>query len=388
MRRPLRLLTIGHSYVVALNRRLVRELALRGGDRWEVHCIAPSYFHGSRDLRPVTFEPADDAAMVTPAAARMTSRVHVFTYGRPMRELLRQDWDIVHAWEEPFILAGGQIAWHTPKRSKLVIATFQNHAKRYPPPFNFIERYAMRRSAGWIAFGETIRHVLGDRPIYRDRPMRVIPPGVDIEHFRPDAAARAETRRRLGLGENDVVIGYLGRFIPEKGIDLLLRVAGQLSGNWRMMFVGAGPMEADLRAAAGRMGDRLRIVTGVKHDDVPAHLCAMDMLVAPSRTTPHWREQFGRMLIEAFACGVAVIGSDSGEIPHVIGDAGIVVGEKDEPGWRAAIQQFIDDADARRALAERGLERARTRFAWPVVAEAHLRFFEDLLGGAAAEARP
>ena len=67
----------------------------------------------------------------------------------------------------------------------------------------------------------------------------------------------------------------------------------------------------------------------------------MDILVAPSQTVSNWREQFGRMLIEAFACGVPVIGSDSGEIPYVIQDAGVVVGEKDELGWIAAIAELL-----------------------------------------------
>ena len=67
-----------------------------------------------------------------------------------------------------------------------------------------------------------------------------------------------------------------------------------------------------------------------------------DVLVGPSLTTPRWKEQFGRMLVEAMACGVPVIGSDSGEIPHVIGDAGIVVPEGDRVALCAAIARLRD----------------------------------------------
>jgi len=72
-----------------------------------------------------------------------------------------------------------------------VYATFQNLRKRYPPPFAQMERRAMRRADGWIAFGRTVEEALADHPGYRDRPHAVIPPGVDVEHFRPDAGARA-----------------------------------------------------------------------------------------------------------------------------------------------------------------------------------------------------
>jgi glycosyltransferase involved in cell wall biosynthesis len=107
----------------------------------------------------------------------------------------------------------------------------------------------------------------------------------------------------------------------------------------------------------------------------------MDVLCAPSQTTPRWREQFGRMLIEGFACRVPIVGSDSGEIPYVLGDAGLVLGERDEHGWVAGLSRLLENPGARRELAERGLHQARGRYAWPIVARQHLRFFEELLDG-------
>jgi glycosyltransferase involved in cell wall biosynthesis len=104
----------------------------------------------------------------------------------------------------------------------------------------------------------------------------------------------------------------------------------------------------------------------------------MDMLVAPSLTTSSWREQLGRMLIEAFACGVPVVGSDSGEIPHVIEQAGAVVPEGDEVAWAEALSALLESPSRRAELATRGLERSR-RFAWPAVASEHLEFFDKIL---------
>jgi glycosyltransferase involved in cell wall biosynthesis len=175
------------------------------------------------------------------------------------------------------------------------------------------------------------------------------------------------------------VIGYLGRFIEAKGIGVLTSALDGIQGGWRALFVGGGPDQPGLEAWAAASSGRARIATGVAHDGVPAYLNAMDVLVAPSLTTPRWREQFGRMLVEAMACGVPVIGSGSGEIPHVVGDAGVVAAEGDADAWRTALDRLIADEAWRRELSARGLERARTEFALPVVARRHLAFFEDIL---------
>jgi glycosyltransferase involved in cell wall biosynthesis len=123
----------------------------------------------------------------------------------------------------------------------------------------------------------------------------------------------------------------------------------------------------------------VHVQTGVPHDDVPAWLSAMDVLSAPSWTTKRWREQFGRMLVEAMACGVTVVASNSGEMPFVVGDAGVIVTEGDDAAWANAIERLVADPGERRALAARGLARARARYAWPLVARQHLAFFDEVL---------
>jgi glycosyltransferase involved in cell wall biosynthesis len=85
------------------------------------------------------------------------------------------------------------------------------------------------------------------------------------------------------------------------------------------------------------------------------------------------------MLIEAFASGVAVVTSDSGEIPNVVADAAIVVPESNEAKWLTELQEIISDPARRARYAARGLERVRTKFAWSVLAKQHLDFFEELI---------
>lgn len=381
MSRPLRLLTVGHSYVVGTNRRLAHAMALAGAGEWNVTVAAPERFPG--DLGPISLAPfPGEAPALRPVPVHGAGRIHTMRYGRPLRALLREGWDVVHCWEEPFVLPGAQVAAWTPRDARLVFATFQNLPKRYPPPFSWAERYALRRADAWIAFGHTVRAALGGRPEYAALPHRVISPGVDTELFRPDRDAGLGVRRALGWDdEGPPVVGYLGRFVAEKGLGRLMRALDAAREPWRALFVGGGPMEGELRAWAAGHGNRVRIATGVAHDAVPAHLNAMDLLCAPSRTTPRWMEQLGRMLIEAFACGVTVIASDSGEIPHVVGDAGVIVPEADDAAWTNAIDQLLADPARRAGLASAGLARAAEEFALPVVARRHLDFFAELVGG-------
>jgi glycosyltransferase involved in cell wall biosynthesis len=225
-----------------------------------------------------------------------------------------------------------------------------------------------------------VQQALAPGRLYSDRPCRVLPPGVDLETFRPDEGARCRTLERIGWSPSDPVVGFLGRFVPEKGIDLLLAALRALHTEWRALFVGGGPLEARLRAFAIEYPSRVHVETGVAHEEVPAWLNAMSVLCAPSQTTPRWREQFGRMLVEAMACGVPVIASDSGEMPGVVSDAGLIVPERDTARWADEVDRVLRDDVLRRDLANRALQRARARFAWPVIARGHLDFFESLTG--------
>lgn len=379
MTRPKRLITIAHSYVVALNRRLGQEMAKVGQPDWDVHVVAPSFIHG--DLRPIPFEQSpDDPKNISIIKTYCSKSTHVMAYGLALKQILAQGWDIVHAWEEPYILAGGQIAFWTPKSARLVYSSFQNIPKRYPPPFSCIERYAMRRAAGWVAFSHSVQAALRNRYAYSGKPSSVITVGVDTDMFRPDSASRVRIRSELGWGiDGPPVLGFLGRFVEEKGLRLLMQVLDKLPTAWRSLFVGGGPLEPHLRDWSARFPDRVRIVTGVPHNRVPAYLNAMDLLVAPSQTTPRWKEQFGRMIIEAFAVGVPVIGSDSGEIPYVIRDSGLVVAERDTEGWIRALAGMVNSPLMRQHFRAIGIQRAQDEFSWPVVARKHLQFFGEIM---------
>lgn len=379
-----RLLTIGHSYVVSLNRRLAHEMAVAGGAAWEVIALAPKEYRG--DLGPIRLQRAASEREEVRAIRSIFQRSpHLMRYSG-LHAALEGRWDVVHCWEEPYVAAGAQIARAAPREARFVVATFQNLSKRYPWPLDRFEQTTMRRADGWIAFGESVKAALEIRAGYPERPCRVIPPGVDVGAFTPDRDAGARIRRSLGWSDSARIVGYVGRFVPQKGLRTLCAALERVTGPWHAVFVGGGPLEGELREFERRHGSSVRLVTGVPHDRVPEWLNAMTLVCLPSQTTPRWREQFGRILIEAMACGVPVVASDSGEMPFVVGDAGTIVPEGNVDAWTTALERLLGDDTERRRLSAAGLDRARTRFAWPVVARAHLEFFESLIDSERATA--
>jgi glycosyltransferase involved in cell wall biosynthesis len=370
-----KLLSIGHSYVVALNRRLVDEISRLGQDRWQVTVVAPRFM--DTDLRPLILEAApEDSYRLESLAVYLAKPIQTMLYEWRLREILAQGWDLVHCWEEPYIAAGAQVACLTPEQTPLVYRTAQSYNKRYPFPFNWLEKYSMKRATGWICSGKTVAEVLQTRPGY-NLPMQLIPLGVDLNHFYPNPEARDSTCRLLSWDlPGPPVIGYLGRLVPEKGLELLMRVLDRLTIPWRALFVGTGVMEPQLRSWGQRYPGQVQICTEVRHAEVSSYLNAMNVLCAPSQTLPNWREQFGRMLIEAFACGVPVIGSDSGEIPNVLAGVGQVVGEKDEDGWVRALETLLESPELQQECIQKGQEQVHQTYAWPIVAKQYLQFFE------------
>jgi len=373
--RRLKLLTIGHSYVVALNRRLPNEIARLAAGCWDVTAVAPRFVRA--ELRDIELEAdPNESSQVEAVNMYATRRLHLMAFDFRLRQILRQGWDMVHIYQEPYILAGWQAAYWTPEKVPFVFFTAQNYAKNYPPPFSWMEKYCVERCAGWIACGELVVRALLEKN-YGRRRHRQIGFGVDIELFRPDELRRRHVRQRLGWDEKGCVVCFLGRLTPEKGLPLLVSVLDQLRCPWKALFVGSGPLQKSLEEWGRRYPGRVRIISAT-HDEVPAYLNAADILCAPSQTLPHASEQFGRMIIEGFASGLPVVGSDSGEIPYVIGDAGIVLGEKDHSAWSLTLERLINDETLRGDLATRGRVRAEDHFAWPVIARQHLEFFDEL----------
>ncbi len=307
---------------------------------------------------------------------RFNGSFHLHYYPRLGRLIERVRPELVHLDEEPYNLA----TWHAQRLARrcgarTVFFSWQNLLRRYPWPFSAMERQVLQRSAAGIVGNQEAVGVWRAKG-YRG-PLRVIPQfGVDPELFKPDPAARADADAR------PFVVGYAGRLVREKGVDLLLRAAAQLPPDVHVRLVGAGPEQAALARLGERLGlgERLTMAPLVASTEMPRMLAALDCLVLPSRSRPNWKEQFGRVLIEAMACGVPVVGSTCGEVPNVIGEAGLVFAEEDVAGLAEHLRALRDAPALRADLAARGRARVLARYTQKRVAEETVGVYEEVIG--------
>jgi len=178
--------------------------------------------------------------------------------------------------------------------------------------------------------------------------------GVPLDQFTPGQRPDDDT----------VTIGYVGRLLEEKGLSTLMRAMVRLPDNTKLLCVGDGPWVSTFRQmiAACDLDKRVHHVGRVEDGRVARYMQAMNILVLPSLTTPGWKEQFGRVLPEAMACGAVVVGSSSGAIPEVIGDAGRVFPEGDADALAGVLSDLVARSDLRRQLADRGIRRAHEHY--------------------------
>lgn len=306
--------------------------------------------------------------VVTPMA--FNGRYHLHFYPRLGAILRAIRPDLVHVDEEPYNLAT-LLALRAARAvgARRLFFTWQNLYRRLPLPFALLERQNYHLAQGAIAGvrdAETVLRKKGFRS-----PVWVIPQfGVDPDLFRP-GPPRATS---------EFVAGYLGRLVPEKGVDLLIRACATLDPPWRLLVAGEGAERPRLIALAEALGvgDRVTFLGGISSDQVPSFLQQLDALVLPSRSIPSWREQFGRCLVEAMACGVAVVGSSSGEIPRVVGDGGLIVPEDRVEDLADALRSLQRDPTRRAELGRKGRARVEASFTQQSVARQTVEVYRAL----------
>ncbi len=285
--------------------------------------------------------------------------------------------DLIQVDEEPSSVACAEACLYARLLgSKVIFFTWENLVTRYPFPFNMLRRFSLRCADGAIAGNQEAAHLL--RASGFRGPLAVIPQlGLDPTTFAP--CRNEELRGSLGL--STFTIGYIGRLVPEKGVWTLLNALTVQGGDWQCLIVGDGPLRQHWLEAVERMGlsSRIRWIPPVAHQEVPLYLNAMDVLVLPSLSTERWKEQFGHVLIEAMACEVPVIGSNSGAIPEVIGDAGLIVPEGDAQALAQAISRLRDHPEERIALAQKGRARVLANYTNEKIAQATYTFWRRVM---------
>ena len=207
--------------------------------------------------------------------------------------------------------------------------------------------------------------------------------GVDVDYYKPPLAEeRSRLRSEMGFGPGDFVVGFVGRFVQDKGIPDLLEAVRRLRemrkvARVRLMCVGDGPLKSSLPAGC----PDVTVASPGGAGRVLPYYQVMDVLVLPSRSVPRWKEQFGLVLVEAMACGVPVVGSNSGAIPEVMGNAGCVFKERDAADLAARLCALMAAPGQRLAMGEAGRKRALDTFSHSRVAEQMYQTYQQVLSG-------
>ncbi|MBI1387280.1 MAG: glycosyltransferase [bacterium] len=285
--------------------------------------------------------------------------------------------DVIQLLEEPWSITAAQCLAYAAviaPNARICFYTWENIERGWNYParaaalYAAIEKIMQGRAAGAVCATNGAREVMLKKGF--SQPMAVIPYGIPSFFFAANELEKNE--------EKPFTIGYIGRLLTMKGVDILLNAAAKLDGI-QLIMIGDGEDRYEFQRLASALGieNRIRWVESQAERAIPRWLARMDALVLPSRTTPGWREQLGRVVIEAMAARVAAIGSSSGAIPEVIGDAGLVFEEGDAASLCAAIQRLRENSSERETFRRRGRERAEQMFRWDAFAESLIDFYRN-----------
>jgi len=296
--------------------------------------------------------------------------LHFYPGLRRLVELVQPD--VFHIDDESFNFATFQaMQLGIQHRARCCFYNYANIERRYPPPFSTFERYTLRHAAAAITANHEAAAIV-ERHGYQG-PIHILPQfGIDPELFRPAPEP---------LPAEPFRIGYFGRMILSKGVLDLLDAMPLLPSNVHLLLIGDGELVPQIEARVAELDiqDRVAQRARVPSAEIAAEMRQLHAFVLPSRTTPRWKEQFGRVLVEAMASGVVPIGSDSGEIPHVVGDAGLIFREGDVLDLVAKVRHLVEHPEQRAELACRGRERALERYTYASLARQYYEVYQQML---------
>ncbi len=329
-----------------------------------LHVLGPR--HWIENGREVIWQPAADC----PYTAHRGSMFFKDYYARAgyasglRRALIASQAEIVQLLEEPWsisalqtVLAAALWAPH----AKILFYTWENIYRPWVYPsrasrlYAFIDKILYHRSTAAVCATQGAQVVLLKKGY--TKPAAIIPYGIPGFFF--------EDAPEKNIPERPFTVGYVGRFLHMKGVDLLLDAVAALPGV-RLILAGSGEDEAAFREQARRLGieDRVEWHPPMPERQIPDFLRQMDAFVLPSRTTEGWSEQLGRAAIEAMACGIPTIGARSGAIPEVIGGGGLLFEENSAPSLAEILARLQHCAPERNRLRHAGRARARDCFTW------------------------
>jgi len=389
----MRILVASHTYIVDLNREKFKILANLEPDI-EVTVVVPQRWKpGGIQNKMIETQFYQEASFkVVPISNYSQNNQGLLTFGTDLIKLLKNFRpQIIQVEQGSKSLACAQLILLNKLlklQAKNILFTWWNLPYQLNWPVSVLENYNLQHTDGIIAGNLEGAKILLQRG-YQGA-VKVMPQlGVDETLFRR-SGKDPDLSHRFGIEPTDFVVGFVGRFVEEKGLlTLASALAGLKKSSWKWLLVGQGKLRTHLAEKCIEWGisDRIIWVESVSHEEIPPYINLMNCLVLPSQTsykfktltTVGWKEQFGHVLIEAMACQIPVIGSDCGEIPHVIGDAGLVFPEGNAGVLRECLQQLMERQELAADLGDRGYHRAMSNYTNKALAEQLLEFYKELL---------
>jgi glycosyltransferase involved in cell wall biosynthesis len=378
----MKLLIVSHPCVTPINQQFYAEVERQTG--WELTIVTPSNWkneYGNK-LSPERWSGYKGRLLSIPVWKSGNIPLHLYhSIFIPLLQDLKPDAIYVH--HEPYAVATTQVylanrlSLHRP----IGFYSAQNILKSYPPPFRQTERAVFQNSQFAFPVSPSVEQVLHQKGCQANT--TVLPLGIDPEVYFPRPQAQA-VANDLRTTPQEILIGYLGRISEEKGLKTLLQALKQIQNlSWRLIVVGSGSYETDFDAIAQnlQLKERIKRLGYVPHVEAPLYLSAFDLLVLPSETRPNWKEQFGRVIIEAIACGTPVVGSDSGEIPYLLQSTGggFTFPEGQPEALAEKLQQLILNPLIRLQLIERGRQVVLQNYTNSSLAQRFAQTIEDVI---------
>lgn len=292
--------------------------------------------------------------------------------------------DFIHLFQEPYSFFAGQTVLarnlFLPK-AKIIFITWQNlYFENYPFVFSklysFIEKRTFKNSICATPITQSAHQVLTKKG-FRNK-SHVLNWGINLDFFKkqdPD-----ELRKQLHI-EDRFVVGYAGRFVEEKGILDLLKATAPLDDDIALLLVGDGPIKPEIEnlARESNIKNRVIIVNSLSNSEMSLYINCMDVLVLPSRDCKYWKEQLGKVILEAMACEVPVVGSDSGEIPYVINDSGMIFKSGNYLELRDKISLIKSNGNDIQQLIRKAKERVHAIYSWKTIAKNLHNLYGELM---------
>lgn len=367
----MRAIILGHPYIDPANRGKLRALA---GQGCAVTAAVPESWPvaGPRGTLRAAWGD-DNGVRIAPIPVQRPGTDSASWDRGTLRKLLRDFRpDIIQIEEEPWTQAA---ATATAAATRLEIPSVLYSAESLERTFSARQRWrrqrVLARAAGLLGPNHLATALL--QQARSGIPVSLLPQlGVQVP---PPAPPRAE-----GV----FAIGFIGRLVAERGLDLLFRACVQLYGAWELVIVGSGPAQEELEQLAERLGIASRIawLGALPPSGLEAAWRRLDCLALPARTTPRWVEPHGRIVLEAMARSVPAVVTASGALPDVVGDAGLVVPENDVDALSAALRSLQEDAGKRAAVGADARGRVMEQFVDAALARRTLAFWDGLTASA------